>query len=89
MIWDAAFGKVQDDLYLLFCAENRNYGDALVRHGTIGCLVRIGDKLQQLQMITRNKVEVVADESTEDTLLDLANYCTLAVAMMRRDRETG
>ena len=84
MSWDASFKQVQSDLHVMFGRKNRDYGDAFTRYGPIGCLIRIEDKLQRLRTIEKNRVEMVIDETIEDTLMDLANYCTLAVMMMRR-----
>ena len=88
MKWEGAFRDVQGELFDLFVRKNADYGDAFEAYGPVGCLVRIGDKLGRLQTITRNRVEIVQDESMQDTLLDLANYCTLAV-MLLRDADSG
>lgn len=85
MKWEQAFADVQQDLLQLFRRKNSDYGDAFEVHGPVGCVIRIGDKLTRLTTIDRNKVEIVQDESMQDTLLDLANYCTLAVMLLRDD----
>ncbi len=84
MSWESSFKQVQSDLHVMFCKKNKDYGDAFARYGPIGCLIRIEDKLQRLRTITTNRVEMVIDETMEDTFMDIANYCTLAVMMMHR-----
>jgi hypothetical protein len=77
---------VQNEGYKLFLAKNRDYGNAFERHGVIGCLIRIGDKLNRLQTVTNNSIHYVEDERIEDTLIDLANYATLALALRKADK---
>lgn len=79
--WSHQFLHVQNQEYKVFMAKNKDYGDAFERHGVIGCLIRIGDKLDRLQTITDNSITYVEDERLEDTLLDLANYATIALAI--------
>jgi hypothetical protein len=50
----------------LFQKKNQDYGDAFAEHGTVGVLVRIGDKLKRLVRVTRNGVNLVNDESLRD-----------------------
>lgn len=51
-----------------------------------GFLTRMADKMSRLASLTTAGVEAkVKDESVEDTLLDLANYCIL-LAAYRRDK---
>lgn len=66
----------------LFQKKNQDYGDAFAEHGTVGVLVRIGDKLKRLVRVTRNGVNLVDDESLRDTLVDLHNYAAMAVMLM-------
>jgi len=66
----------------LFQKKNQDYGDAFAEHGTVGVLVRIGDKLKRLVRVTRNGVNLVNDESLRDTLVDLHNYAAMAVMLM-------
>ena len=53
-----------------------------------GFLVRMTDKLSRLSTFTRGGKLEVADESVEDTLLDLINYSVLFAAYMRHRRDT-
>ena len=64
----------------LFAKKNSDYGDAFATYGTVGVLVRIGDKLQRFSKITSKSVEIeVLDETLRDTLMDLHNYAAMAI----------
>lgn len=70
---------IQKQGYELFARKNADYGDAFATYGAVGVLVRIGDKLQRLASIEKNKVVLVNDESLRDTLIDLHNYSAMAI----------
>ena len=48
----------------------------------MGVLIRIGDKINRLQSITHNGIQLVETESLRDTLIDLHNYAALALICM-------
>ena len=77
---------IQKDALELFKMKNADYGDAFAKYGTIGVLMRIEDKIQRCLSITKTGVNLVKDESLQDTLLDLHNYAAMAL-MLYRDRE--
>ena len=66
----------------LFEKKNADYGDAFAEYGTIGVLVRIGDKIKRLQSISSKGISLVDDESMRDTLIDLHNYAAMAIMCM-------
>ena len=74
--------KVQDEGRALFEKKNQDYGDAFATYGTVGVLVRIGDKIQRLQSITSKGINLVEDEKIRDTLIDLHNYAAMAVMLL-------
>ena len=76
------FTNVQKEALELFEKKNKDYGDAFATYGTIGVLVRMGDKVSRLQSITKNKISLVDSESLRDTLIDLHNYSAMAVMLM-------
>ena len=51
-----------------------------------GFLVRMGDKISRIRSFVDKGVLLVKDESVEDTLLDLANYCILLAGFIRSKR---
>lgn len=81
--------KVQKEAFELFCKKNADYGDAFATYGPIGVLVRLGDKIQRLQSITKTNITLVESESIRDTLIDLHNYSAMAIMLMDEKKETG
>ena len=73
------FGKIQLEGYNLFMKKNKDYGDAYKKHGVIGILIRMGDKLDRFQNITNNQISYVNSESLRDTLIDLHNYAAMGI----------
>ncbi len=76
------FTAVQQEGLELFKRKNADYGNAFEKYGTIGVLVRIGDKIMRAQSITSRSVVLVSDEKLRDTLVDLQNYAALSVALL-------
>lgn len=76
---------IQNEGLNLFVKKNKDYGDAFAEYGSIGVLVRIGDKIKRLMSISSNKIEMVADEKMRDTLIDLHNYAAMAIMCMDHD----
>jgi hypothetical protein len=77
------FSNIQKDALELFARKNADYGDAFAKHGLVGVLVRIEDKIQRALSITKSGVTLVDSESLEDTLLDLHNYAAMALILFR------
>tara|TARA_Y100000591_G_C21604554_1_gene579688 strand:+ start:372 stop:656 length:285 start_codon:yes stop_codon:yes gene_type:complete len=73
----------------LFEKKNADYGDAFAEYGTIGVLVRIGDKIKRLQSISSKGISLVDDESMRDTLIDLHNYAAMAIMCMDENTKTN
>ena len=73
---------IQNEARALFAKKNADYGDSFATYGTIGVLVRMGDKINRLQSIEKNKVSFVNDESMRDTLIDLHNYAAMAIMLI-------
>jgi len=74
--------KVQQEAKELFRCKNQDYGDAFSTYGPIGVIVRIGDKIQRLSSISKSSITLVSDEKMRDTLVDLHNYCAMAVMLL-------
>jgi len=73
----------------LFSKKNKDYGDAFATYGPVGVLVRIGDKIQRLQSITKTGITLVEDEKIRDTLIDLHNYAAMAIILMDENKNSG
>jgi hypothetical protein len=78
--------EIQKEALSIFTKKNHDYGDSFATYGPVGVIVRMGDKIQRLQNISKKGIVMVNDESVRDTLLDLHNYC--AMAMMLLDEDT-
>ena len=69
-------------MHELYVTKNHAYGDSVhdtyLKYGLTSFLVRLEDKLNRARTISQ-KEQLVKDEKIKDTLLDLANYATLAV----------
>lgn len=72
-----------------YIRKNADYGDsfaALRKEFPQAILLRIGDKYNRLKTLMAKKEAMVTDESLQDTLLDLANYCVMELVEMEFDR---
>jgi hypothetical protein len=78
---------IQKEALSIFTKKNHDYGDSFATYGPTGVIVRIGDKIQRLQSITRKGITMVNDESIRDTLMDLHNYCAMAIMLMDEDKD--
>ena len=74
--------QIQQEALELFTRKNIDYGDAFATYGVIGVLMRIEDKLKRSMSITKNGVNLVADEGIRDTLIDLHNYAAMALMLI-------
>ena len=79
--------QVQKEGLELFKKKNSDYGDAFANYGVIGVLVRMGDKIQRLQNITKKNITLVDDEKIRDTLIDLHNYSAMAIMLLDEKKE--
>ena len=73
---------VQQEAHNLFIQKNKDYGDAFANYGTIGVIVRMGDKIQRLVNVTKNGINLVETESLRDTLIDLHNYAAMGIMLL-------
>ena len=80
--------NIQKEALELFAKKNADYGDAFANYGTIGVLVRMGDKISRLQSISKTGITLVNDEALRDTLIDLHNYSAMAVMLLDEQNKT-
>lgn len=78
---------VQKEAIELFIKKNTDYGDAFATYGTVGVIVRMGDKIQRLISVTNKGVALVDSESLRDTLIDLHNYAAMGIMLLDEQRE--
>lgn len=82
-------GQICCELNDLYKQKNHDYGDSfaiLRKELPNSILVRIHDKYQRLKTLLTGTGQKVKDESIEDTLMDLANYCIMELVERRIDR---
>ena len=78
--------KICQSMTDLYERKNHDYGDSfaiLRKELPNSILVRIYDKYQRLKTLLTGTEQKVKDESIEDTLMDLANYCIMELVERR------
>jgi len=78
---------VQNEALELFKRKNNDYGDAFANYGSVGVIVRMGDKIQRLVSVTNKGVNLVNTESLRDTLIDLHNYAAMAIMLIDENKD--
>ena len=63
--------------------------DNLREFGSLGVLVRIGDKFKRLKNFYRQGRLDVTDESVKDTMRDLINYSLFLLIMYEQEQANG
>ena len=75
--------EICDKLNETYEKKNNDYGDSFAKVRAIvpdAIMVRIYDKVNRLEtLLKKENKQLVNDESIEDTLIDLANYCIMEV----------
>lgn len=76
----------------LYELKNKKYGDSfgksIRKRGLVSAIVRMEDKWNRLDNLAANKEDGSdTDESLQDTLLDLANYCLMTVMELNHAKE--
>ena len=79
-----------DKLHDTYKAKNADYGNSFAKvrakyHEAI--LIRLEDKMSRLEQLIINGNRQVADESINDTLLDMANYCIMELVEREIDND--
>lgn len=82
--------SICDNLNHTYKAKNADYGDSFAKVRSEypeAICIRLMDKLERLKMLVGGHVQQVKDESIEDTLLDLANYCIMETVERKVEKE--
>ena len=82
------YNKIRNEAFEIFKKKNNDYGDAFANYGSVGVLVRMGDKIQRMSNITSTSITLVEDERLRDTLMDLANYAVMGLMLLDEKLET-
>lgn len=65
---------------ILFEKKNKDYGNSFEDFAIIGIIVRLNDKINRILNLSKSETkELVVDESIEDTINDLYNYCMIGL----------
>lgn len=79
-------------LHDIYKKKNADYGDSFSRsfakRGITAAMVRLEDKWNRLDHLALNSEQIaVKEESIQDTLLDMANYCLLTYMELEKEKE--
>lgn len=81
------FKEVTDQMVKTFDAKNHDYGNAFEegcdKFGIVSAVSRIDEKNSRVCTLYENAAISKVNESLEDTLLDMANYCVMLVMYLR------
>lgn len=73
--------EICDNLNKIYEKKNHDYGNSFGETykdlGIISAVTRISDKFNRLKTLAKGENNLINDESLEDTLLDMANYCIM------------
>ena len=79
------FIEIASEIADMLIKKNADYGDKnLTKHGMTGIIVRLSDKLARLENLQHKKGQV--EETTEDTLKDIAGYAINALRLKREGK---
>ena len=84
------FKQITEEMQELCKRKNSDYGnsvnDTYRKYGMTAYLVRLEDKLNRARNIVLKGNQQVGDERVRDTLMDMANYCILAIIDMENEK---
>lgn len=79
-----------DTLNIIYRQKNHDYGDSFAKVRSVvpnSILVRLMDKFERLKtLLGKGEQAQVIDESIDDTLMDMANYCIMELVERRLER---
>ena len=89
------FKTLTHDMLDTFIKMNSDYGDSTTstfnEFGLTSYAIRLSDKLNRIKTYCKNGELNIKDENIIDTLLDMANYCLLAIIDIKgaNNEQTG
>lgn len=73
----------------VFTQKNADYGDSFAVFGVVGVIVRMQDKITRIINLLTCKTPVLVQESLMDTSIDLFNYSTMALMLLKEENVTN
>lgn len=77
---EVMFNEITTKMFTTYQAKNSDYGDSFTKvrnQHPNAILIRLADKYNRLEALLTRGNQQVKDESIDDTLIDMANYCIL------------
>jgi len=81
-----------NELNEIYKKKNKDYGNSFDKmfeeFGVVSVAIRVADKSNRLNnLVKKDYVPAVTDESIEDTLKDLANYAIMALTYIKINKK--
>lgn len=84
------FNDILKEMEILHNKKNADYGNAwsieFKEFGPIIGVIRLYEKVSRLKSLIKREKAEVADESFEDTLIDIANYAVMTLEEIRKNK---
>ena len=82
------YRQIINKLYKIYVDKNHDYGnsfdDTCDEFGLIAPVIRMNDKIKRCKSVLKNN-DFKVNESLEDTISDLANYCIMTLMWMKKN----
>ena len=82
------YQQIINKLYKVYVDKNHDYGnsfdDTCDEFGLIAPVIRMNDKIKRCKSVLKNN-DFKVNESLEDTISDLANYCIMTLMWMKKN----
>lgn len=82
------YQQVINKLYKIYVDKNHDYGnsfdDTCDEFGLVAPVIRMNDKIKRCKSVLKNN-DFKVNESLEDTISDLANYCIMTLMWMKKN----
>ena len=82
------YQQIINKLYKIYVDKNHDYGnsfdDTCDEFGLIAPVIRMNDKIKRCKSVLKNN-DFKVNESLEDTISDLANYCIMTLMSMKKN----
>lgn len=82
--------QILDEMHDTYKRKNADYGNSFEEqfkeYGLLSAAIRLDDKMKRLKQLLKNEAKV-KDESIEDTISDMSNYCVMTLMELRKQKE--